>query len=778
VSDRLKVWFDTPAEHWYDALPVGNGRLGAMVYGGHRVERITLDESTFWSGEASSEADCRGNPALLAEIRQRLADGDVVAGHALAEGITGRKGNYGTNLRMGNLWLVFDHPLEGMSGYRRNLDLEQALAQVSYTWHGAEYRREVFASHPDEVLVVRLTCSRPGGLGLRLWLDGDEQPFSIRLEGDDALLMDCQARETTHSDGRTGVDGHVRLRVHAEGGTLSSYGCQIRVAGATAVTVLVAVATTWDGADPVRACQAQIAAASAQSYEALRAAHVADYQRLYGRASLDLGPAPHPDFPIDRRLAAVRAGEDDPHLCMLVYQFGRYLLISSSRHDSPLPAHLLGVWNDNVAARIGWTCDYHLDINTQMNYWIAELTGLSECHLPLFRWIQKRLVPSGRQTARRLHGLPGWVAYIVSNAWGYSAPGWSTYWGIFPTAGVWVALHLWDHYAFTGERAFLAEQAYPVLKEAAEFFLGYLGEDTRHGWLIGGPACSPENNYRLGDERYTLCLGPTVDRVLLDELFGRCCEAAAMLGIDADLAKRLSTARAKLPPYQIGRYGQLQEWLEDYEEATSQHRHTSHLLGLFPYDQITPGDTPDLAAAARTTMERRQSAPRYEEGSWARNNMTLFYARLEDGEAAYRSLTTLFRAESENSLMMGPRLAPLHAYEMDYNTGASAGIAEMLLQSKRGAIHLLPALPPAWPDGRVTGLCARGGFVVDVTWKQGRLAAATILSRLGGPCRLRAGIPLEITHDGAAVPLRQVSRDTVEFDTQAGGEYRAVARTA
>jgi len=248
--------------------------------------------------------------------------------------------------------------------------------------------------------------------------------------------------------------------------------------------------------------------------------------------------------------------------------------------------------------------------------------------------------------------------------------------------------------------------------------------------------------------------------------------------MDAGLAQQLAAARAKLPPYQIGSHGQLQEWLEDYEEGTPQHRHTSHLLGLFPYDQITPGDTSDLAAAARITMERRQSAPRYEEGSWARNNMTLFYARLEDGEAAYRSLTTLFRAESENSLMMGPRLAPLHAYEMDYNTGASAGIAEMLVQSKRGAIHLLPALPPAWPDGKVRGLCAQGGFVVDVVWENSRLAAATILSRLGGPCRLRAGIPLEITHDGAAVPLRQVSRDTVEFDTQVGEKYGAAAQVA
>jgi len=325
----------------------------------------------------------------------------------------------------------------------------------------------------------------------------------------------------------------------------------------------------------------------------------------------------------------------------------------------------------------------------------------------------------------------------VANAWGYSAPGWSTYWGIFPTGGVWIALHLWEHYAFTGDRAFLAQTAYPVLKEAAEFFLGYLNEDARTGWLIGGPACSPENDYRVAGQRYTLCLGPTVDRVLLAELFGCCSAAARDLGVDADFAARLTAARGQLPPYQIGAHGQLQEWLEDHEEATPSHRHTSHLLGLFPFDQITPEETPELAAAARVSLERRQQAPHYEEGSWARNNMTLFYARLKDGEAAYRSLMTLFRAESADSLMMGPRLAPYHAYEMDYNTGAAAGIAEMLLQDKRGAIHLLPALPSAWPEGSVTGLRARGGFVIDLTWHAGRLTETVIASPGGGQTTVR-----------------------------------------
>jgi alpha-L-fucosidase 2 len=776
MADELVIWQDWPAEHWYDALPIGNGRLGAMVYGGQRVERIGLDEGTFWSGGASADNNPPNGPQRIAKIRQKLADGDAAGAQALSEEIIGRKLNYGTHLRLGNLRMVFDNSLEGMAEYRRELDLDSALASVGYTWYGITFRREVFASHPDQVLVVRLTCSQPAGLGLRLWLDGDEQPFEVRREGDDCLVMDCRARETTHSDGQTGVDGHVRLRVLADGGELSAVGTQLRVDRADAVTLLVAMGTTWNGADPVTQCRAQVDAAARKAYAELREAHLSDHRSLFRRAALDLGPSPHPDWPLWRRLAAARDGQDDAGLCALLFQFGCYMLMCSSRADSPLPAHLLGIWNDNVAARIGWTCDYHLDINTQMNYWIAERANLSECHQPLFRWISERLMPSGRHTARTLYGMPGWVAHVVANAWGYSAPGWSTYWGIFPTGGVWTATHLWEHYRYTGDCQFLAETAYPVLREAAEFCLEYLSRDPATGWLVGGPASSPENTYRLGDGTYTVCMSPTVDRVLLEELFRDCIEAARTLGCDAELAQRIESALGALPPYQVGRYGQLQEWLADHEEAIPGHRHTSHLLGLFPYDQITPVDTPELARAARVSMERRQAADGYEEGSWARNNLTLFYARLEDGAAAYRSLTTLFREECEDSLManrLGGRLRP---YEMDFNTGAAAGIAEMLLQSKRGAIHLLPALPPAWPQGQARGLCAHGGFEVDLRWSGGRLQQAQIRAGLDGPCQVCTAEQISITCDGEAVAVRRAGPQTWKFQASAGHTYEV--RTA
>lgn len=507
------------------------------------------------------------------------------------------------------------------------------------------------------------------------------------------------------------------------------------------------------------------------SYESLRAEHVKDHQHWFRRASLDLGPSPHPDWPLDQRIKAVRQGEDDPHLCALLFQFGRYLLIGSSRPDSPLPAHLTGAWNDNHACRIAWTCDYHLDINTQMNYWITELTNLSECHQPLFRWIENTLVPSGRKTAQTLYGLPGWVAHIFSNPWGFTAWGWSTWWGVYPTGGVWVATDLWDHYCFTGDREFLRAQAYPILKEAAEFCLAYLIKDPQTGWLVSGPSNSPENAFRDHDHVYSVGLGPTVDRVLIHEMFSICIEASQILELDEDFRVQLTIARDQLPPYQIGKHGQVQEWLEDYEEAIPGHRHTSHLLGLFPFAQISPFDTPELAEAARVSVERRIAASDYEEGAWARNNITLFYARLHDSAAAYDSLTTLFRKEAGNSLFIGTRLAPANAYELDYNTGASAGIAEMLLQSHSGGLMLLPALPDAWSQGHVQGLRARGGFEVAIQWKNHQVGESRIRSTIGGSCRIHLPVQSKVMCQGVKIQTKDVSPQGIEFVTEADKEY-------
>ena len=577
------------------------------------------------------------------------------------------------------------------------------------------------------------------------------------------------AREHGHSDGSCGVTGYAHLLVRAEGGRLHSRGSHIVVENADAVTLLLAFASSLNDDDPAATCRALVEAAATTPYITLKERHIADHQAFFRRADLDLGPAPHPEQPLDVRIAAAKQGMDDPALAALLFQFGRYLLIGSSRPDSPLPAHLTGVWNDNVACRIAWTCDYHLDINTQMNYWIAELTNLPECHMPLLHFIENTLVPSGRRTASTLYGLDGWVAHIFSNPWGFTAPGWSIWWGLHPTGGAWVATHLWDHYVFSGDLDFLARHAYPVLKEAAEFFLAYLFEDPQTGRLLSGPSNSPENIFLFAGRPYPVALSPTADRVLIDELFGEVIEASELLGLDEDLRRRLAAARAQLPPFQVGKHGQLQEWLEDYDEALPQHRHTSHLLGLFPYAQITADDAM-LAEAARASIARREAAP-YEEGSWGRNLLTLYQARLGDGEAAYASLRTLYRAEGDGGLMMGTNLAPRNAYEMDYNTGATAGIVEMLLQSHRGYLHLLPALPQAWQAGQVRGLCARGGFVVDMEWKDNSVAALRVLAQCGGICKVRSANRLTVRHNGEPVTTSEPAAGVIQFSTTAGETY-------
>ncbi|HZT21347.1 MAG TPA: glycoside hydrolase family 95 protein [Verrucomicrobiae bacterium] len=744
-TNSLKLWFAQPAEKWTDALPIGNGRMGAMIFGRVPDERVQFNEDTLWTGRPHDYVRA-GAREQLPKIRQLLFAGKVKEAEQLArEKFLSDPVRQKAYQPFGELHFHFLGQTN-VTDYRRELDLNSAIARVIYRADGVTYTREAFASYPDHVIVLRFTADQPGQIGFTLTLDSPQTNSQTRAIALDTLVLAGQV-ETG------GLKFESRVRVTTEGGTVRTNGDTLSVEHADSATVLLVAATSFRnfqdiGANPDARCARALAALAGRDYPALLARHEADYQKLFDRLTLNLGRTDRADLPTDERLKRVQESglAGDPALAALYFQFGRYLLIASSRPGGQ-PANLQGIWNDQLDPP--WESKWTLNINCEMNYWPAEVCNLSECALPLFAMIND-LTVSGARTAREQYGCRGWVVHHNTDLWRGSAPI-NGIDGIWPTGGAWLCDHLWEHYLFTDDRKFLA-RVYPELKSASQFFVDFLVKDPKTGWLVTCPSYSPEQ----GD----LCYGPTMDNQLIRALFNETIAAAKILGRDRAFSAKLARMRDQLPPNQVGRYGQLQEWLDDIDRPNNQHRHMSPLWALYPGADISPAD-PKIWNAAKVLLKWRGDGST----GWSYAWRIALWSRVGNGEFAYRQLNLLFQRKTLPNLfdLCGP-------FQIDGNFGATAGIAEMLLQSqwtktetgnveagkpetKVRILNLLPALPREWPTGSATGLCARGGFVVDLDWKDGALTRAVIHSRLGGSCLLRYG-----------------GRD-VELQTRPGGQY-------
>jgi alpha-L-fucosidase 2 len=787
INPTTLLWYEHPADKWENALPVGNGRLGAMVFGRPDEETIQFNEETYWSGGPYSQT-VKGGYRALPEIQKLIFEGKYIKAHKVfGQYLMGYPVEQMKYQSFGDLILKFSIQGE-VKNYRHWLDLDQAIATTSYRQNGIQIMREVFVTPADQVIVVRLTADRPGCISFTANLRGYRNQahsnyatdyFHMDGYGDDGLILRGKSADYLGVDGK--IRYQARLKALPEGGRMNVDDTDLIIDNADAVTLYIAAATNFINykdvsADPNQRVEEVLKAIRGKSFDDIKKTHIKEHQKLFRRVSIDFGSRRNSFLPTDERLEKFN-GNNDPNLAALCFQFGRYMLISSSRPGTQ-PANLQGIWNKYMNPN--WDSKYTTNINTEMNYWPAEVGNLSECTEPLFTMIQE-LTDQGSDVAKEHYGAKGWVYHQNTDLWRVAAPMDGPDWGTFTTGGAWLCTHLWEHYLYTRDKKFL-KNVYPIMKGSVEFFLDFLVEHPGYGWLVTNPSTSPENfPGRPGNDRFfdevcawmspgtTICAGSTIDMQILNDLFSYVAEAADILSVDEKFKEKVLATREQLAPMQIGHKGDLQEWLEDWDQKEKSHRHISNLYGLFPGNQISPKRTPKFAEASEVVLEQRGLTG----NGWASAWKMACWARLYNPDKAMDNFDYYIHHYCLNSLYS----ICSRWIQVDGSFGVTAAVAEMLLQSHENEIHLLPAIHTSWETGNVKGLCTRGGFEVDMKWEKGELVSATLYSKNGEKCRVRTITHVQVLCNGMTLTPKVLEENVIEFDTEQGLKYEITVRS-